>query len=117
MQSIPVLSRLLPLLVLLACGSPAEAPEPDSLGVDKAKRDARVRPSIYVPVQLTADLSALSQEDRQMLPLLFDAARITDTLYWLEGCGAPDSIPMRHPHADLRNLFRMNYGTWDRLNG
>src|SRR5690606_17368944 len=117
MQSLPVLSRLLPLLVLLACGSPAEAPEPDSLGVDKAKRDARVRPSIYVPVQLTADLSALSPEDRQMLPLLFEAARIMDTLFWLEAWGAPDSIPMKRPDVDLRSFFRMNYGPWDRLKG
>lgn len=62
--------RFAPLLLLFACGSPTEGPEPDSLGVDKAKLDARVRPSIYVPVELTADLSTLSEEDRQMLPLL-----------------------------------------------
>lgn len=117
MSSIPVLSRLLPFLVLLACGSPAEAPETDSLGVDKAQRDARVRPSIYVPVQLTADLSALSPKDREMLPLLFEAARIMDTLFWLEAWGTPDSIPLKHPDADLRNFFRMNYGPWDRLDG
>lgn len=117
MHSTSPLLRLLPLLVLLACGSPAEPPEPDSLGVDKAQRDARVRPGIYVPVQLTAELSALSPEDRQMLPLLFEAARIMDTLFWREAWGAPDSIPMKHPDADLRSFFRMNYGPWDRLAG
>lgn len=117
MHSSSPLLRLLPLLVLLACGSPAEPPEPDSLGVDKAQRDARVRPGIYVPVQLTAELSALSPEDRQMLPLLFEAARIMDTLFWREAWGAPDSIPMKHPDADLRSFFRMNYGPWDRLAG
>ena len=63
------------------------------MGVDKAKLDARVRPSIYVPVELTADLSTLSEEDRQMLPLLIEAAQLMDTLFWYEAWGAPDSIP------------------------
>ncbi len=109
--------RFAPLLLLIACGSPAETPELDSLGVDKAKLDARVRPSIYVPVKLTADLSALSEEDRQMLPLLIEAAQIMDTLFWHEAWGAPDSIPVKEPEADLRSFFHMNYGPWDRMDG
>ena len=106
-----------PLLLLFACGSPAETPELDSLGVDKATLDARVRPSIYVPVKLTADLSTLSEEDRQMLPLLIEAAQIMDTLFWREAWGAPDSIPVKEPLADFRSFFHMNYGPWDRLDG
>lgn len=87
------------------------------MGVDKAKLDARVRPSIYVPVELTADLSTLSEEDRQMLPLLIEAAQLMDTLFWYEAWGAPDSIPVKEPLADLRTFFHMNYGPWDRLDG
>ncbi|MEO7081788.1 MAG: Zn-dependent hydrolase, partial [Flavobacteriales bacterium] len=109
--------RFAPLFLLIACGSPGEAPEPDSLGVDKAVLDARVRPSIYVPVKLTADLSTLSEEDRQMLPLLIEAAQIMDTLFWQEAWGAPDSIPVKEPVADLRSFFHMNYGPWDRMDG
>lgn len=109
--------RFAPLFLLIACGSPGEAPEPDSLGVDKAMLDARVRPSIYVPVKLTADLSTLSAEDRQMLPLLIEAAQIMDTLFWREAWGAPDSIPVKEPVADLRSFFHMNYGPWDRMDG
>jgi hypothetical protein len=89
----------------------------DSLGVDKATMDARVRPSIYVPVKLTADLSALSDGDRRMLPLLIGAAQIMDSLFWREAWGAPDSIPEKHPDAELRRFFHMNYGPWDRLAG
>ncbi|HMN04157.1 MAG TPA: Zn-dependent hydrolase [Flavobacteriales bacterium] len=109
--------RLLPFMLLLACGNPGEAPRPDSLGVDKASMDARVRPEIYVPVKLTADLSALGEGDRDMLPLLIQAAQIMDSLFWQEAWGRPDSIPVKHPSPELRSFFHMNYGPWDRMAG
>lgn len=108
---------LLPLLMLLACGPSGEAPQPDSLGVDRATTDARVRPGIYVPVKLTADLSTLSGDERAMLPLLIQAAEIMDSLFWQEAWGRPDSVPMKHPSPELRTFFKMNYGPWDRMAG
>lgn len=107
---------LLPWLLLSACGSP-DQPPPDSLEVDKAVMDQRVRPQVYVPVKLTTDLSLLSDSDRRMIPLLIRAAQVMDTLFWLESWGAPDSIPLKHPAPELREFFRMNYGPWDRLAG
>ncbi len=107
---------LLPCLLLLACGAP-EQPPPDSLEVDKAVMDQRVRPQIYVPVKLTTDLALLSDADKRMIPLMIRAAQVMDTLFWLEAWGAPDSIPLKHPSPELREFFRMNYGPWDRLAG
>jgi len=108
---------LLPCLLLLACGSPEQAPPDDSLEVDKAVMDQRVRPQAYVPVRLTTDLSVLSDADKRMIPLMIRAAQVMDTLFWLEAWGAPDSIPLKHPSPELREFFRMNYGPWDRLAG
>ncbi|MBS1937622.1 MAG: Zn-dependent hydrolase [Bacteroidetes bacterium] len=108
---------LLPCLLLLACGSPEQAPPDDSLEVDKAVMDQRVRPQIYVPVKLTTDLALLSDADKRMIPLMIRAAQVMDTLFWLEAWGAPDSIPLKHPSPELREFFRMNYGPWDRLAG
>ncbi|MBS1945165.1 MAG: Zn-dependent hydrolase [Bacteroidetes bacterium] len=108
---------LLPCLLLLACGSPEQAPPDDSLEVDKAVMDQRVRPQIYVPVKLTTDLALLSDADKRMIPLMIRAAQVMDTLFWLEAWGAPDSIPLKHPAPELREFFRMNYGPWDRLAG
>lgn len=101
--------------VLMACSPTTGSQEADSLAVDKARRDARVRPEIYVPVRLTADLGALDPGDTKMLPLLIEAAQIMDTLFWYQAWGAPDSIPLKHPTPELRAFFRMNYGPWDRM--
>lgn len=111
------LFRFAPLMLLVACGSPDGPGQPDTLDVDSATVDARVRPDIYVPVKLTADLSSLTAEDRQLLPLLIGAADIMDSLFWREAWGAPDSIPMKYPGPDIRRFFHMNYGPWDRLAG
>ncbi|MBS1570137.1 MAG: Zn-dependent hydrolase [Bacteroidetes bacterium] len=105
------------LMLFAACGQPGAAPQQDALEVDSATVDARVRPNIYVPVRLTTDLSALDSTDRQLLPLLIQAASIMDTLFWHEAWGAPDSLPMAHADPDVARFFHMNYGPWDRLAG
>lgn len=109
--------RLAPFLLIVACGPPEGTPQHDTLDVDSATVDLRIRPDIYVPVKLTADLSSLTAEDRQMLPLLIQAADIMDSLFWYEAWGKPDSIPVKHPGPDLRRFFHINYGPWDRLAG
>src|SRR5262245_44294593 len=47
-----------------------------------ANARAKVRPEIYAPVELKADLSALSDKERKMLGLFIDAAGVMDGIYW-----------------------------------
>lgn len=106
-----------PVLLITACGGPPADTQHDILGVDSAHLDARVRPSIYVPVKLTTDLNALSATDRQLLPLFIGVANIMDSIFWQEAWGRPDSVPVKHPDPDTKDFFIMNYGPWDRLAG
>ena len=71
----------------------------------------------YTPVRLTADLSGLSERERQMIPLLIDAARQMDTLYWQEVYPARDSLLGAIQDPDTRMYLDLNYGPWDRLDG
>jgi hypothetical protein len=114
----PFPPAILPVLVLCAaCNAPGTPQQSDTLDVDSAVVDARVRPDIYVSVRLTTDLSALDSNDRALLPLLIQAAGIMDSLFWQESWGAPDSLPVKYADLDVRRFFRMNYGPWDRLAG
>ncbi len=106
-----------PVLLVAACGGPSADTQHDILGVDSAHLDARVRPSIYVPVKLTTDMNALSATDRLLLPLFIGVANIMDSIFWQEAWGRPDSIPVKHPDPDTKDFFIMNYGPWDRLAG
>jgi hypothetical protein len=46
----------------------------------------------YATVKLTTDLSQLTDKEKQMIPLLIDAAKIMDTLYWDQSYGQRDSL-------------------------
>jgi hypothetical protein len=70
----------------------------------------------YAPVKLTADLSALCDSDKRMLPLLIKAAEIMDTLFWLQTYGNPDSLLTASKDDKVNRFIRINYGPWDRLN-
>ncbi|MDQ3243547.1 MAG: Zn-dependent hydrolase [Gemmatimonadota bacterium] len=69
----------------------------------------------YTPVTLVADTSALSVKERQMLPLLIDAARAMDEVFWREAYGDKAKLLSSITDADTRRFVETNYGPWDRL--
>lgn len=71
----------------------------------------------YVKVPLTTDLSVLTAEERQMLPLLFDAAAIMDELFWLQAFGDKHSLLDTISDTTALQFAMINYGPWDRLDG
>ena len=46
--------------------------------------DVENRVNNYAEVPLTTDLSVLSENERKMIPLLIEAAKITDDLFWYQ---------------------------------
>ncbi|MDR0295047.1 MAG: Zn-dependent hydrolase [Prevotellaceae bacterium] len=69
----------------------------------------------YRLVKLTTDFSLLTEQERQMIPLLMDAAKIMDDLFWMQAFG--DKNLLDTIADSCRKDFAMiNYGPWDRLN-
>lgn len=71
----------------------------------------------FTPFKLTADISHLSDNQKKMLPLLFEAAAITDELFWTEACGNKDELMEGIEDEYLKKFIEINYGPWERLNG
>jgi hypothetical protein len=69
----------------------------------------------YTSVRLTTDLSRLSESERKMIPLLIDAARAMDAIFWREAYGNRDSLLQQIGDASTRRYAEINYGPWDRL--
>ncbi|MCD6660661.1 MAG: Zn-dependent hydrolase [Lentimicrobium sp.] len=82
-----------------------------------SETDVAQRLSIFAPVTLTADISHLSEKEKQMLPLLFDAAAIMDEIFWQQTIGNKDAFLARIKDETARKFAMINYGPWDRLNG
>lgn len=70
----------------------------------------------FVPFTLTTDLSVLTEKERQMLPLLFQAADIMEDIFWKQAFGDRDDLLNRTTDPDLLKLLKINYGPWERLN-
>ena len=102
------------LLVAFVVVSCAEEPPPETTVT--AIEKVEVRPEIYADFTLTADLSHLSDEQRQMIAMLIDAAQIMDGLFWRQSFGDDyetwlDSITDER----TRRFAELNYGPWDAL--
>jgi len=96
---------------VVSCGQEA----PPEVSVEPLEK-AEVRPEIYADFTLTADLSPLGDNQKEMITLLIDAAQIMDDLFWRQSFGDNyeewlDSIA----DGRTRRFAELNYGPWDAL--
>lgn len=75
------------------------------------------RLKIYEKVKLTTNLNALSVSERKVLPLLIEAAKIMDDLFWKQAYPQRDSLLNTIKDEKTKQFVMINYGPWDRLNG
>ncbi len=87
-------------------------------GTSPAGATAPVRPEIYAPVTLTADLASLTAKEREMVSLFIDASVIMDDLFWRQAYPG-DRAKLLSGITDpaTRRFVEVNYGPWDRLAG
>lgn len=69
----------------------------------------------YAEYTLTADLSHLSDNQRQMIPFLIEVSDIMDGLFWKEAYGDKDALLDNLEDEATRQFATINYGPWDRL--
>ncbi|MFT5520502.1 MAG: hypothetical protein ACI9IA_001095 [Enterobacterales bacterium] len=76
---------------------------------------ASQRLNIYAPFELTADLSHLSNNQKQMIAVLIDASKIMNDLFWVQSYGDKEKLLASVQNADVKQFIAINYGPWDRL--
>jgi hypothetical protein len=69
----------------------------------------------YTTVALVADTTQLTAKERQMIPLLIEAAKLMDPIYWMQTYGNRDSLTAAVSDADTKTFIDWNYGPYDRL--
>lgn len=71
----------------------------------------------YIEVTLTSDLvSNLSDQQKALLPLLFDASEEMDRIFWKEAYGDKEELMSRITDSAEIRFININYGPWERLN-
>ncbi|MDY7091912.1 MAG: hypothetical protein SX243_02975 [Acidobacteriota bacterium] len=119
-----MLRLLIAFVVLLAsCASPPPTTElaEENGQMPPIANDIESRLAQFAPAELKADLSALSDEDRQVLGLLIDAAHHMDRIFlrqaWAGNPQMRDAMASwSGPEAEAaEKYFAINFGPWDRL--
>jgi len=108
---------------MLAACQPQPTPPADPAGAAPAEpatdpgEYARVHANDYAVVPLQADLSAFDARGRQMIARLVEASQVMNDLWWQQSwSGDRDALLARATDEATRELVRINYGPWDRLN-
>lgn len=114
-------SKLLSVLLLLAlagltlaCRPGDEPAETGGMDTEGAMTSEVAK---YAVVELTADLSGLTENQKKMIPLLIEASEAMDEMFWLEAYGDKDALLDSLDDPSVRRFAEINYGPWDRLNG
>ncbi len=115
-------------LAVLACRAADNAASNDTApqkqeqkGEPRIVADVQKRLAQFAAVPLSADLSALTAEDRQVLAKLVEAARLMDEIFLRQAwIGNPEMrqwlAGYQGEHAEAaRQYFTLNFGPWDRL--
>lgn len=118
----PIATAVAGLFLLGACSKSTETTQTESTQTPVVTEQSLLvdkdRLSIYHPVDLTSDLSHLSENQKQMLSLLIDASQIMDDLFWQQAFFEDKATFLNAIKDDaVRHFATINYGPWDRLNG
>jgi hypothetical protein len=105
------ITAIVAVLTLAACGEEA----PPEINVEPLVT-GKPRPEIYADFTLQADLSLLTDKQREMIGVLIDASEIMDDLFWRQAYGDDykewlESLGV----GDAGRFAEINYGPWDRL--
>ena len=71
----------------------------------------------YTEVRLNPSLAHLSDQQRQMVAILVEAADRMNELFWYEAYGHRDSLLTTMTDRGTEAFVDINYGPWDRLDG
>lgn len=87
---------------------------------EKPAKQAEVTPTQklvnqYAEVELTTDISILSENEKQMLPILMEVADIMEELFWMDAVGNKADFLAKLTDPAAIAYSKINYGPWDRL--
>lgn len=108
-----------PLYAMLCCSAlfltGCTTPPPTAESADDLAIARKVE--AFALVDLTTSIDHLSEREKELLTLLYRAARIMDDIFWLEAYGDKESFLASLPSDAYREFAKINYGPWERLNG
>ncbi|HKK58475.1 MAG TPA: hypothetical protein VJ937_03285 [Salinivirga sp.] len=96
-----------------ACNKSAKEADEDKQG----KSEMQQKVEQYAVVSLKTDISHLSDNQKEMLKILFDVADVMEGLFWQDAFGDKEALMENIDDKWTKLYAEINYGPWDRLDG
>lgn len=109
MKKLLILTVLLSLLYACSTNIPEKTTETSP---DMSKKVEQ-----FAEFPLTSNIDDLSENQKAMLPILFEVADIMDNLFWKQAYGNKDEALALTSDSASRDFIKINYGPWERLDG
>jgi hypothetical protein len=70
----------------------------------------------FATVELTTDMSKVTEKEKKMIPILIEIAKLMDDIFWMQTYGNKDSLLNSIKDEKTKKFVEINYGPWERLN-
>ncbi len=110
-----IVAMIIATTMLLSCGSVTQKKSSDQSDETQTLTEMQKNLQKYVSVKLTADIGHLSDDEKEMLKLLFEASDIMDEIFWMQNVGNKDEFLAGISDLDAKEYAKINYGPWDEM--
>jgi ribosomal protein L21E len=102
--------------MLFSCANEPKSPVAEE-GQVQTKTKMQQLVDTYTDFTLTSDISHLTDQEKKMVKILYQAADIMNAIYWKESYGDKDALMRQIADSAERQFVEINYGPWNRLDG
>jgi len=106
-----LLSALLVTMLTFACNQAGDKDQTDETTMTEMEKKVNE----FASFKLTTDLTQLSEKEKQMLPILYEAAAMMNELFWMQAYGEQQSVMDSAKDEATKKFIEINYGPWERL--
>ncbi|MBN2213786.1 MAG: Zn-dependent hydrolase [Bacteroidales bacterium] len=83
---------------------------------DETSNDIIMKLNDFAAFELTTDMNKLNDKEKEMIPVLIEAAKIMEEIFWMEAYGDKEVLLSKLTDENLKKYVMINYGPWERLN-
>lgn len=112
--SLMFLSTLM--ISFISCNSDMNKNNSEVTSETEENNEIQKKVDAYVPFKLTADISHLSDNEKEMLKLLFETAKLMDDIFWMQNYANKDELLSKVEDEATKKFIMINYGPWDEMN-
>jgi len=112
-----IIFSLVAIFLLASCGNQTKlASYGNQTNKMETKSELQKKADEFIEVELTSDISHLTDNQKEMLGYLFEAGKLMEDIFWQEAYGNKEDLCNSITDPAAKEFLKINFGPWERLN-